>query len=326
MNNVWLDGMMGLVVGDALGVPVQFLHREQIRERKAGPVVGMEAGGVYEMPEGTWSDDSSMALANLSSLLELGEVDAAHIMTQFVKWLNKGEYTPFGEAFDQGNTCTAAIYSFARVPDVMSCGCVGERSNGNGSLMRILPTCMYYSLSGVSDMDAIAGIDLVGGLTHNHTRSKICCGMYYFMVRNILEAKRLGKQPELGKLLQKAIDEGLAFYGQNIDNLTELVYLNRLFNLYEFKDVKEELIRSSGYVVDSLEAAVWCLLTTNSYKECTLTAVNLGDDTDTIAAIAGGLAGLYYGYEKIPKEWISVIKRREWLNEQFDAANERWPL
>ena len=101
--------------------------------------------------------------------------------------------------------------------------------------------------------------------------------------------------------------------GRDISNLTEMAYLGRLFHLFEFKDVPVEQIKTTGYVIDSIETAVWCLLTTDSYKDCMLKAINLGDDTDTVAAIAGGLAGLYYGFEEIPKDWLAVIKKREWI-------------
>ena len=138
-KNIWLDGMMGLVVGDALGVPVQFLSRDEIKNRPEGLVTGMEAGGVYNMPEGTWSDDSSMALATLASIIDKKCADPADIMMRFVKWEMNGEYTPFGEAFDQGNTCSSAIYRFAKLPDIKTCGSTGEYANGNGALMRILP-------------------------------------------------------------------------------------------------------------------------------------------------------------------------------------------
>ncbi len=118
--------------------------------------------------------------------------------------------------------------------------------------------------------------------------------------------KRIKEQrPVLGALLEEGIDNGLKYYGRDISNLTEMAYLGRLFHLFEFKDLLEEQIRTSGYVIDSIEAAVWCLITMDSYKECILKAVNLGDDTDTVAAITGGLAGLYYGYEEIPKEWLA---------------------
>jgi ADP-ribosylglycohydrolase len=104
-TTIWLNGMLGLITGDSLGVPVQFMAREEIKNRPQGPVVGMESGGVYDMPAGTWSDDSSMALCTMDSVLECGTLDATDVMLKFVRWEIKGEYTPFGEAFDEGNTC-----------------------------------------------------------------------------------------------------------------------------------------------------------------------------------------------------------------------------
>ncbi|SEG24888.1 ADP-ribosylglycohydrolase [Eubacterium ruminantium] len=318
-KNIWLDGVMGVVVGDALGCPVQFMSREKIANRPQGPVTGMESYGTYNMPEGTWTDDSSMTLATLSSIIDKGEANPVDIMTQFLKWEFEGEYTPFGEAFDEGNTCSTAIYRFRKVPDIKTCGCTGERSNGNGSLMRIMPACLYYydkqQKTGISNEEVIKGIHTIGGLTHNHIRSLICCGIYFFMVKNIVDGCKKNKNPELGALLQAGIDEGLKMYGKNIENLTELAYMNRLFHLYEFKDTPAEKIRTTGYVIDTIEAAVWCLITSDSFRECLLKAVNLGDDTDTVGAIAGGLAGLYYGYKEIPDEWLSVIQRREWIEE-----------
>lgn len=324
-QNIWLDGMMGLVVGDALGVPVQFMTREEIRNRDAGFVTGMEAGGVYNMPEGTWSDDSSMALATLASIIEKKEANPADIMMRFVKWELKGEYTPFGEAFDQGNTCSNAIKKFSKLPDIKSCGVTGEYANGNGALMRILPVCLYYydrqKRVCTSEDEVIEGIHVISGLTHNHIRSKVCCGLYYFMVKSIIDGIQSPQKPVLGVLLQEGIDNGLKYYGRDISNLAEMAHLGRLFHLFEFKDAKENEIRTTGYVVDSMEAAVWCLITTDSYKDCMLKVVNLGDDTDTVAAIAGGLAGLYYGYRAIPEEWLAAIKRRDWIEELCKQIN-----
>lgn len=351
MKNIWRNGIMGLVVGDALGVPVQFMYRKQIRNRKQGPVVGMEAGGVYEMPEGTWSDDSSMALCTLDSILECGTMDPVEVMLKFVRWEVKGEYTPFGEAFDQGNTCSGAIYDFIKEPDVETCGKTGEYANGNGALMRILPACLYYcdrQAKFKEDMtkEAIAGIDVISGLTHNHLRSKMACGLYYFIIKELLY--RLERyeivtadydqkvadaypnevligprttKPVLKEIIQKGIDDGLRFYGSDIKNLTEMAHFGRLFKMDELEQVPEEDIISSGYVVASIEAAIWCLIKTNSYKECMLRAVNLGDDTDTIAAIAGGLAGLYYGYDEIPEDWLNCIKRRDWIEAMCAEAD-----
>lgn len=316
-KNIWLDGMMGVVVGDALGCPVQFLSRDRIKNRPQGAVVGMEAGGAYNMPEGTWTDDSSMAIATMAGIIEKGEADPDDIMARFVKWELKGAYTPFGEAFDQGGTCTSAIYNYIEKRDINTCGSTGEYANGNGALMRIMPVCLYYydrqKKVCTSEDEAIHGIHMISGLTHNHLRSQMCCGIYYFCVKSILDGVEKGNASSLISLLQEGIDRGLKYYGQDIRNLTEMAYLGRLFHLAEFKDLSEDKIRSTGYVIDTIEAAVWCLINTNTFEECLLKAVNLGDDADTVGAVAGGLAGLYYGYDAIPAEWIKVIKKREWI-------------
>lgn len=325
MKNIWRNGMMGLVVGDALGVPVQFMERDEIKDRIAGPVTGMEAGGVYKMPKGTWSDDSSMALCTLDSILECGTLDPVEVMLKFVRWEVKGEYTPFGKAFDQGNTCSGAIYDFIQERDVETCGRTGEYANGNGALMRILPVCLYYydrqsKITADITQEAINGLDVISGLTHNHTRSKMACGLYYFIIKEVLSG--LEQDADLKQLIQNGLNKGFQFYGSNTENLKEIAFYGRLFNMDELEKVPEAEIVSSGYVVASLEAAIWCLITTDSYRECLLKAVNLGDDTDTIAAIAGGIAGLYYGYDEIPEDWLSYIKRRKWLEDMFARADE----
>ena len=158
-------------------------------------------------------------------------------------------------------------------------------------------------------MEAIRGIHLVSGLTHNHLRSQMACGLYYFMAKEILK----GHESELNVCLQQGMEAGLNHYRQDENNLREMKHYGRLVDLNQFVRVSENEIRSTGYVVDSLEAAVWCLLTTETLQDCLLKAVNLGDDTDTVAAIAGGLAGLYYGYESIPADWLAVLKKRDYV-------------
>ena len=350
-KNIWLDGIMGLVVGDALGCPVQFLSREKIRER--GLVTGMEGYGTYNMPEGTWTDDSSMALATLDSIRRNKGIDPEDIMKRFMKWEFEGDYTPFGEAFDEGVTCSDAIYRFRDTGDYRSCGRTGEYANGNGALMRILPVCLYYFQKNMEeilkenrtenvkelserkaddgnssdrvyftdyDREAIQGIYRVAGLTHNHIRSHMACGLYYFMAKEILKGIMKGQGSQLNVCLQKGMDAGLAYYRQDAANHKEMDHFNRLVNLDHFSKRGENEIRSSGYVIDSLEAAIWCLLTTESFDQCLLKAANLGDDTDTVAAIAGGLAGLYYGYEQVPADWLDAIKEREYVQEMCQLS------
>ena len=308
MKNIWVNGIMGVVVGDALGVPVQFARRVEL---KMNPVKTMEGYGCYNMPPGTWSDDSSMALATLDSLRENGEVNYADIMERFLKWLLDGEYTPAGTAFDQGNTCVDAIYNYMKKKDYRTCGKTGEWANGNGALMRIMPACLYaYEKVLRKEWDLGQGLDCVhqiSALTHNHLRSKMACGIYYFMIKNIIEGSK-----SLLERLQTGVNEARKFYQEDIANYAELAHYTRLFRLDEFATSEEDTIKSSGYVVDSLEAAVWSLITTDTLEECLLRAVNLGDDSDTVGAIAGGLAALFYGYDSVPEEWRKqIIKEQE---------------
>lgn len=332
INNVMLDGMMGLVVGDALGNPVQFMSRDAIPARAKGPVTGMEAGGVFGMPAGSFTDDGSMALATLRSILDKGEIVPEDIMDNFVAWEFEGKFTPFGEAYDEGNTCSSAIWDyriykekcakeaekngadsvFGGANEFKYFGAAGEYANGNGALMRILPVCIFFAKRAssvcTSDDFAIEAIHNVTALTHNTLRAKMANGLYYFMVKSIIYG-----QGSLKERLQKGLDDGFAYYGHDLRNLGERMHFSRMFSLEEFAKVPEDEIKSSGYVIHTFEAAIWCLIHGESFRESLLKAVNLGDDADTVGAVAGGLAGLYYGYEGIPAEWIEAMQRREWI-------------
>lgn len=229
-------------------------------------------------------------------------------MERFVGWLTSGDYTPFGEAFDEGVTCVRAIEKYCKTHDADTCGVTGEYANGNGALMRILPICLW-----VRDWEleaSIGSIHRVAALTHNHLRSNMACGIYYFLVKGILE-----QEGTVQERLQRGMDRAVEYYQKN--DVQQLTYYQRMFDLEAFKKTSGQEIKSSGYVVDSLEAVVWCLLTTDNLKDCLLKAVNLGEDTDTSAAIAGGLAGLYYGYKQIPREWLEQIQKRDWITQNL---------
>lgn len=285
MNKVY-DGIMGLVVGDALGVPVEFKKRDTYK------VTDMIGYGTYNQPPGTWSDDSSMTLATLESMVRLGKIDPADIMQNFYDWLKCGSFTPYGDVFDVGGTTRQAIHRFAIGEELSNCGGRTIRDNGNGALMRILPLAFVKS----SDQDIVN----IASLTHAHPISLEACLIYVGTARNLL----------CGVDIEDAIWFAISYAG-----LAEYSELSSIA-----KRSREE-IRSSGYVVDTLEAALWCLCKTDSYRDCMLEAVNLGEDTDTIAAVAGGLAGIYYGCggEKgIPDEWIAQIPRRDWIKALCD--------
>lgn len=307
-GNIYLDGMMGLVVGDAVGVPYEFSSREKMTH---DPAVDMTGHGTYDMPAGTWSDDSSMALASLDALRS--GYDPERIMENFSEWKNSGAFTPFGEVFDIGNTCMMAITNYNITPDIHTCGCGRENDNGNGSLMRILPVCLYFyekeKAGLMTSAEIIERIHEASALTHAHLRSKLACGLYYFLVSEMADGSGSIKER-----LQKGFDRGFGFYAAD-KYAAELSYYEELRDIPQFAALPDSDIQSSGYVVTSLEAAVWCLANTDDYRSCILRAVNLGRDTDTVAAIAGGLAGLYYGYEGIPSSWLDQIAEREWIEQ-----------
>ena len=313
-TNIWLNGIMGVVIGDALGCPVQFESRDEVARH---PVTGMRGYGTFNLPEGSWTDDSSLTIALLESIRRVGEIDLGDIMENFMKWLYDGEFTPYGESYDIGRGTMQAINRYKKNRKAKKCGGDEEWNNGNGSLMRIMPACLYCSVmesSGMySDRDAIDVIHSVGGLTHAHIRSNIACGLYFFMAKYILF-----REGSLQERIQEGLTQGFAFYESYLADKENLHYYDRLKDLEAFKSLPADKIKSTGYVVDALEAAVWSLITTDSFDQALLKAVNLGDDTDTVGAIAGGLAGLYYGYDSIPEDWLSAIKRREWIEEMCE--------
>ncbi len=300
--------ILGHAVGDALGVPVEFYSREELDE---GPVTDMKGFGTYPLPAGCWSDDTSMALAELDSLAN-GRADYDEIMQNFVKWYNEDEYTPTGEMFDSGNTCSTAIGNyFKRKMLPLDCGLSDEFSNGNGSLMRINPFVLFSLFNGGGELN----LDLIRNgsmLTHAHVRSQIGCEIYAFILKELLTDPNKASV-SLG--LQKAYEE--------LSEEPEISHYSRIFDA-DFENTDRSLIKSSGYIVDTLEAALWCLLTTDSYKDCVLKAVNLGYDTDTVAAVAGGLAGALYGFDSIPEAWLDALKRKDYIEEMCNRAGLNW--
>ncbi len=305
MANYVLNGIMGLCVADALGVPVEFMDRNTLADN---PVVGMRAYGTYNQPAGTWSDDTSMTLC-LADSLSRG-LNNNDIMQNFLKWFKKGEFTPFGSAFDIGNTTRQALKRLEQGAAPLECGGNTEYDNGNGSLMRILPLLFYlqsvYGREFYQEDEAFAVIHKVSALTHAHKRSQIACGLY------ISVAAMLPGEMNLKEAVNLGIGKAMEYYQNQEGFVEELKFYNRLKDK-DFADLPSESIRSGGYVVSTLEAAIWCLLNTENYKDCVLKAVNLGSDTDTVAAVAGGLAGLKYGYTAIPQDWLGVIVKREYI-------------
>ena len=291
-----LSALMGLCVGDALGVPVEFTNRH---ERVQTPVTSMQGYGTWNVPPGTWSDDSSLTFCLAECLCQGFSLEA--IANSFSCWYNEAYWTARGEVFDVGNTTFLAIKNWQQGVAPPEAGGKSEKSNGNGSLMRILPIAYYHKTLSFSEL--ILRTHQVSCITHAHLRSQMACGIYISIAVSLLE----------GTGLQTAYEEGLQKIHQIYsasEYATEKSYFARVFS-GEIAKLPVEEIRSSGYVVDTLEASLWCLLNSSSYAEAVLKAVNLGSDTDTTAAVTGGLAGIYYGVENIPPQWIEEIARKE---------------
>lgn len=300
------DGIIGLAIGDAMGVPFEFKSRQEIVKN---PIVTMAGYGTHNQPKGTWSDDTSLTLALMDSITEKKQIVYTDIMDRFSKWLMYNDYTATGEAFDVGNSTSRAIMNYGRGMDPLECGGASEYENGNGSLMRILPIAYYLqkrpNLAMEYQMEIVHNLS---SLTHRHPISLIGCGIYINIAIILLENKL-----SLYGAVEYAIKTTIEFYESGA--WEDVSAYSRLKDLSSFLELTEIEIRSSGYIVHTLEAALWCLLNTNTYAECVLKAVNLGDDTDTVGAVAGGLAGIYYGADKIPKEWLTALAKKQYIEE-----------
>lgn len=297
-ENQLFGGILGFCVGDALGVPVEFTSRE---ERKQDPVEEMRAYGTYHQYFGTWSDDSSLTFGLMDSLKD--GYDLNSIGKKFIQFFYENLWTPYNKVFDIGTTTAKAIERIKAGINILDCGGSSEEDNGNGSLMRILPLAFY--LKNKETKEKLKIIEDVSSLTHGHKRSKLACIIYVELAINLLKEKDKFESYENTK----------NFINENcIENYSgELINFDNILN----KDItllSEDKIKSSGYVVHSLEASLWSFLTSKTYKETVFKAINLGEDTDTIAAIAGGLAGIYFGIDSIPDSWLQCLARKKDIN------------
>ena len=301
-----LGGLWGAVVGDALGVPVEFLSRSHIR---ANPVTGMRGHGTHGQPPGTWSDDSSLLLCTVESLSQ-HTFDPEDIGKRFVAWYEQRLWTPWGQVFDVGIATARALGRIRDGVPAETAGGRSESSNGNGSLMRILPVALRFAALPTEQL--LAHVHRASAITHGHPRSQMACGLYALVIRELLGGTAAHEA------CRRGIETGREFYGQKADWSGELVEFD-LLRTGDLRERAEEEIGSSGYVVHTFIASLWCLLTTDNYRDCVLKAVNLGDDTDTTGCVTGGLAGIRYGLDAVPQDWIHQLARHGDLERLFNA-------
>lgn len=307
---------LGLSLADALGVPVEFKSREFLEK---SPVSSMLEYGTYNQKAGTWSDDSSLTFCLAESLCN--GYDLSDMASKFIKWKQADLWTPHGSVFDIGIQTRSSINTLQQILKDEDYDAlkflkyeVDEHTNGNGSLMRILPLLFY--IKGKSIKEQFGIIWEVSALTHGHIRSAISCLIYLKFAEYVIEGLPL----ELAySNMQKDIKQ---FFKDEEISEYEMKHFKRLIE-NDISIINIDEVKSDGYVINTLEASFWCLLTTKSYLDAVFKSINLGEDTDTTATVVGGIAGLMYGLDEVPNEWMNALARKNdiiELSEEFSNA------
>ncbi len=298
------DALLGVAVGDAVGVPFEFRSTLQMQQQ---PAKGMIEFGTHNQLAGTWSDDASLTFCLAASLVE--GYDLQDIASRFIQWRDQAYWSARGTVFDIGITTNKAISRL--IPLVKKNDLEGlrqlqhnapENDNGNGSLMRILPLLFYIKGKDIATQFAL--IWEVSALTHRHIRAAMSCLVYLRLAEHLLAGK------EKTAAYQAMQQDILAFWQQINFDAAEQVHFTKVIQ-QNILDTPKGDLRTGGYVIEVLESSIWFFLTCNDYEQTILSIINLGYDTDTSAAIAGGLAGLYYDQAGIPAMWLAKLARLE---------------
>lgn len=292
--------LLGLACGDAVGTTVEFSPRGTFT-----PVTDMVGGGPFNLQAGQWTDDTSMALCLATSLVEKKGFDAHDQMRRYLDWMQQGYLSSTGHCFDIGNTTAAALRRFQQSGDPFS-GSTDSRAAGNGSIMRLAPVPMFY-------YPHLEDVVYYSAESSRTTHGSLEC----------VDACRV-----LGAMLYSTFcglmkDEIL--FGEPFPEEFEIELTPKIRTITDgsYSIKSEDEISGSGYVVNSLEAALWCFWQTDNYRDAILRAVNLGDDADTTAAICGQIAGAYYGVEEIPAEWLKKLTLYDEIVQLADRLHDQ---
>ena len=284
--------LLGLAVGDAVGATLEFSTRDTYE-----PITDMIGGGPFHLAPGEWTDDTSMALCLAKSLVDQIGFDAGHQMELYCRWAREGYLSSTGERFDIGNTVAGALSTYRRTGDPFA-GPVSILTAGNGSLMRLAPIPMFF----FPNETAIERYAAESSRTTHGARECIdACRLFAVILKRALAGKPKGAV--VG-------ESALTFSGApKVVEIAKCAYT----------DKDRSQIRGSGYVVECLEAALWCFYRTETFETAVLEAANLGDDADTTAAVCGQLAGAYYGESGIPGRWLVKLVLREFIEKLADS-------
>lgn len=273
--------LLGLALGDALGAPLEFKQRDTYDHIK-----GMASGGHFNLEAGTYTDDTAMALCLADSLIQCQGFNADDQMQRYVRWYLEGYMSATGKCIGMGKTTWRALRRFIDTGE-HSIPIGKFQADGNGSLMRLAPIAMFYA----DDIDsAVKYAGLSSRTTHNSQEAEDACKYYVALLVGAING--LGKH----ELLNIA-------YGVDTEHQPNIKHVSR----GSYAALMRSQVKATGYVVDTLEAALWAFNNTETFKTGALLAVNLGGDADTIGAVYGQLAGAYYGYEGLPKEWLKQL-------------------
>jgi len=301
-------GILGMLVGDALGVPYEFHDPANLPPREQLEMVPPEnfRRAHHGTPPGTWSDDGAQALCLLASLLHNDGLDVGDLGRRFVDWYHHGYMAVDKRVFDIGNATSAALIRIEQGWDPAHAGGTDEQSNGNGALMRVLPLALWHQ---GSDGDLVDDAQAQARVTHGHERSQVCCALYCLWARRVLA----------GEPLDAAWDDATAKLAR--------LYRRRWRGQPRYLAELEETIlpypehhtpSGTGYVLDALFSAR-VALREPSYEGCVKAAIAFGLDTDTTACIAGGIAGLRAGSRGIPVRWVSGLRGIGVVEELFSV-------
>ncbi|AFY60890.1 ADP-ribosylglycohydrolase family protein [Synechococcus sp. PCC 6312] len=314
LNSRIAAGLLGACVGDALGVPVKFTTRA---ERTTDPVQEMRGYGTWKQPAGTWSDDGSLLLCLAESLCQGFDLD--HIAQTFVQWHTQAHWSARGIIFDIGTTTCYGLQRLQQGASPTASGASHQETCGSGALMRTLPLAFHY-FRHLNFPQLLQEIHQTSAITHAHRRSQMACGIYVSIALCLLE----GASPSVA--YQQGIKNVYPHY-QAPPYAQELIHFGRIWS-GKVHTLPMTAIRSDGYVISTLEAALWCFLNHDSFAPAVLQAVNLGGDTDTTAAVTGGLAGIYYGLDGIARHWLQELARYDdirRLAQRLEAAIFAYP-
>ncbi|WP_308639604.1 ADP-ribosylglycohydrolase family protein [Paenibacillus silvisoli] len=297
MINRFQGSLIGLAIGDAIGTTVEFKEPGTFSK-----VTDMTGGGVFHLPKGSWTDDTSMALCLAESLISKKQFDPLDQMQRYVKWYRTGHLSSTGECFDIGNATVEALHRFERTGEPFS-GSENKYSAGNGSIMRLAPVPLFFA----NDLyEAAKWSGISSKTTHSAKECVDACRLFGVMIA--AAAKGMNKVDLL--------------HPETFDHLWEHDPLApKIYEVYQgsYKRLQPPDIQGSGYVVKSLEAALWAFYHGENFEEGVLSAVNLGNDADTTGAIYGQLAGAFYGVESMPKRWVEPLAMKELI---LDYATE----